>query len=325
VPVPSSPAGLLEGLATILRARPPGEEVLLAVTGASNVTGEVWPLAAIASLAHNYGARVFVDAAQLAPHRPVDIAGLGLDWVAFSGHKLYAPFGCGALIGRRDWLQAADPYLLGGGAVAEVTESGSVWASGPSRHEGGSPNLLGALAIAAACRALSALGRDRAASHDRLQSERLQAVLDGVPGVDTYAIWPENEDRLPVRTFQVRGYRPAEVAAVLSAEHGIGVRYGSFCAHPLLAHLERSQPAASGCSGAVPGAVRASLGLTSAVEELDRLSTALRQLVREGPRGKYRTLPDGSVEPAWGDRPYADFFSSARSGPSALQHLHTRL
>ncbi|MEV6491358.1 aminotransferase class V-fold PLP-dependent enzyme, partial [Actinoplanes sp. NPDC051633] len=93
---------------------------LLAVTGASNVTGEIWPVRRLADVAHAYGARVVVDAAQLAPHVPVDLAGLGADYLALSGHKLYAPFGAGVLAGRRDWLDAAEPYLRGGGASAAV-------------------------------------------------------------------------------------------------------------------------------------------------------------------------------------------------------------
>ena len=92
-----------------------------------------------------------VDAAQLAPHRRVDIAAQGVDYVAFSGHKLYAPFGAGVLAGRADWLDGGAPYLRGGGATARVTTSGTTWATGAARHEAGSPNVIGAIAVAAAC------------------------------------------------------------------------------------------------------------------------------------------------------------------------------
>ena len=93
----------------------------MTVTGASNVTGECPPLAALAELAHHHGARLAVDGAQLAPHRPIDLAATGIDYFACSGHKLYAPYGGGALIGRRDWLDAAAPHQPGGGAVVSVT------------------------------------------------------------------------------------------------------------------------------------------------------------------------------------------------------------
>lgn len=118
---------------------------LVAVTGASNVTGEVLPLAEIARITHEAGARIVVDAAQLAPHRRVDIESAGIDYVALSGHKLYAPFGSGALVGRRDWLDVATPYLAGGGAVQRVTAAGAgtaaevSWAPAPHRHEAGTP------------------------------------------------------------------------------------------------------------------------------------------------------------------------------------------
>jgi len=126
---------------------------LVAVTGASNVTGEVLPLAEIARIAHEAGARIVVDAAQLAPHRRVDIESAGIDYVALSGHKLYAPFGSGALVGRRDWLDVATPYLAGGGAVQRVTAAGTgtaaevSWAPAPHRHEAGTPNVPGAVAL----------------------------------------------------------------------------------------------------------------------------------------------------------------------------------
>ena len=101
---------------------------VLAVTGASNVTGECLPLAELAQVAHRYGARIAVDGAQLVPHRRIDMAAAGLDYLAFSGHKIYAPFGAGVLVGRRDWLDAAPPYLAGGGAVREVRLAGTDWA-----------------------------------------------------------------------------------------------------------------------------------------------------------------------------------------------------
>src|SRR4029078_12510597 len=111
------------------------------LAAASNVTGELWPIESVVSIARRYNARVALDAAQLTPHRKVDIEALGVDYVAFSGHKLYAPFGAGVLAGRADWLNGAAPYLLGGGASAKVTSSQTVWAQGATRHEAGSPNV----------------------------------------------------------------------------------------------------------------------------------------------------------------------------------------
>jgi selenocysteine lyase/cysteine desulfurase len=123
-------------------------------------------------VAHAAGARVVVDAAQLAPHRGIDLRTCGADYVAFSGHKLYAPFGTGALVGRRDWLDVAAPHLRGG-AVRDVREEATDWLPAPRRHEAGTPNLLGAVALAAACHALCALPTGALEAHE----ERLRAQL----------------------------------------------------------------------------------------------------------------------------------------------------
>ncbi|MFF0814571.1 aminotransferase class V-fold PLP-dependent enzyme [Rhodococcus sp. NPDC003318] len=242
---------------------------LLAVTGASNVTGEVLPIARLARIAHECGARIAVDAAQLLPHRRVDIADLDVDYLVFSGHKLYAPFGAGALVGRADWLDVAEPYLAGGGATKNVDLDGIEWATAPQRHEAGSPNVLGAVAIAAACQALAAFDADAAQRHERALCARLVAGLSDVDGVDVLRIWPDSPDAVGIVTFTVAGAAPREVATYLSDLHGIGVRDGRFCAHPLLSRL-----------GHGDGAVRASLGLGSSSADVDRLIAAVGEFVR---------------------------------------------
>src|SRR6185503_20057153 len=155
--VPRSPEEALSRADMALRATR-SRHRLLAVTGASNVTGELWPIAELASIAHRHGARIAIDAAQLAPHRSIDVTSLGVDYVALSGHKLYAPFGAGALVGRPDWLDAAEPYLAGGGAVRAVSAEKVQWHRGSARHEAGTPNVVGAVALAAAIEALEAVG-----------------------------------------------------------------------------------------------------------------------------------------------------------------------
>ena len=153
LPVPHSPEEALEKLDQVLRWIR-ADTRLVAVTGASNVTGEIWPYAEIARLAHRHGERVFLDAAQPAPHHPIDMTGSEIDYVAISGHKLYAPFGAGALVGRSDWLRSGEPFLAGGGAVDYVRVDDVLWAELPDRQEAGSPNVLGAVALGVACRTL---------------------------------------------------------------------------------------------------------------------------------------------------------------------------
>jgi selenocysteine lyase/cysteine desulfurase len=249
---------------------------LLAVTGASNVTGECLPLAELAGLAHAHGARIAVDGAQLVPHRRVDLAASGLDYLAFSGHKVYAPFGAGVLAGRRDWLDAAPPYLAGGGAVRQVRLGVTDWAASPARHEGGTPNVVGAVALAAACRFIDSLPAGAVRAHEEFLTDRLLTGLAAVDGVRALRLWP-GADRIGVVTFTVDGWPAQHVAQYLSAEDGIGVRDGRFCAHPLLARLI---PASVVPDGA---AVRASLGLGTRAADVDRLVDALRALRAHGP------------------------------------------
>ena len=301
LPAASTLAGTLTALAAALAAEP---IALVAVTGASNVTGEALPLAEIAGLAHAAGARLLVDAAQLAPHRRIDIADAGIDYLALSGHKLYAPFGAGVLVGRRDWLDSGAPYLAGGGATRRVRAAAEVgpwetdtvevepveveWAAAPERHEGGTPNVTGAAALAAACRALDPVLDQAAPDHERALLERLVDRLDEIPGVTRLRIWPDCPDRVGVVSFTVDPYPAGLVAAYLSAEHGIGVRDGRFCAHPLVERL----------TSEAEGAVRASLGIGTGVEEIDRLADALTALVERGPGWTY-----GIVDGRWNPTP----------------------
>lgn len=306
LPVPSTRASVLSSFEGALEALPrKGAPRLVAVTGASNVTGETWPIGELAEMAHEAGARIFVDAAQLAPHRQVDMSDLGLDWVALSGHKLYAPFGAGALVGTTAWLEVADPYLSGGGAVARVDAAGSEHRGLPARHEAGSPNVVGAVALAAACDALRAIGMRRIADHDRELGGTLRDALASVSGVTTYRTWRDATDVLALASFNLAGIPPARLAAVLSAEHGISVRSGSFCAHRLLDHLAPGGPVQlEGCGPTLSGAARASLGIDSTSDDIARLSTALSEISRHGPRWQYAPADDGSYRPV-PDPPHA--------------------
>ena len=281
-------AGTLAAVEAELARRP---AALLAVTGASNVTGEILPLADLVEIAHRHGARIAVDGAQLVPHHRVHLERLGIDYLAFSGHKLYAPYGAGVLVGRRDWLDAAPPYLAGGGAVRAVTLDGTSWADAPARHEAGTPNVVGAVALAAACEAIAALPDSELRLHEERLRDRLLNALE-VLEVPTLHLWRGQVESIGVVTFTVAGYDAELVAQYLSAEHGVGVRDGRFCAHPLLERLNGGRTA-----------VRASLGMGSTVEDVDRLIIGIGQLVARGPGWAYdaqgRPAPDPRPLPPW--------------------------
>ena len=276
LPLQPTVAATLDALRAELARRP---YALLTLTGASNVTGEALPLDRVVELAHAAGARVAVDGAQLVPHRGFSLSDTDVDYVAFSGHKTYAPFGAGALVGRRDWLDTGTPYLAGGGAVRDVRTDRTVWQPAPARHEAGSPNVLGAIALAQACDTLAALPAGALEAHEQALRARLVAGLESLDGVHVARIWPDSPDPVGVVTFTVGDLNPGLVAAYLSAEHGIGVRDGRFCAHPLLAHL-----------GASHGAVRASVGVGTTAEHVDRLVAALAALLRRGTQAEYEVV-----------------------------------
>jgi selenocysteine lyase/cysteine desulfurase len=287
LPAPASPDEAVAALKTALDGLT--GPAVFTVTGASNVTGEVWPVRDLAEVAHAYGVRVIVDAAQLAPHVPVDLDGLGADYLAFSGHKLYAPFGAGVLAGRADWLDAAEPYLAGGGASAAVGDASGdlTWATGAARHEGGTPNLLGAVALAAVCEALTAAGRHEAHAHEQGLLRHLRAGLAAVPGAVEVSLFGPDHPRVGIVSLALPGHDPAGVARRLSREHGIGVRAGQFCAHPLVRRLSGTGQTGA-CGDGVPGLLRISFGLGSTADHVDRVVDALLTVLTPAP-GTIRT------------------------------------
>jgi selenocysteine lyase/cysteine desulfurase len=314
LPVPESPAEMLETLAATLAELPACEDPhLVAVTGASNVTGEMWPLAEIAEVTHRFNARVLVDAAQLAPHAPIDMQRDGIDFLALSGHKLYAPYGAGALIGKVDWLSSGDPFLRGGGAVKLVTIDETLWAELPDRQEAGSPNVVGAVALGVACDTLAESGMDRLAAEEGELAAYARQQLSKVDGFQHYRVWPDDHPRTGLLTFNLAGAPYDLLAAVLSAEYGIGIRHGCFCAHPLMVRLLRvaddevdrlMTEMRHGHGERLPGAARMSLGLGSTKADVDVLADALRAIAADGPRWTYAVNPKSSeYEPDPDPRP----------------------
>ncbi|MFI1680305.1 aminotransferase class V-fold PLP-dependent enzyme [Streptomyces sp. NPDC020607] len=309
---PRTPEEAVHTLERALADRDPYGPALVCVTGASNVTGELWPVRELAAAAHAHGARIVLDAAQLAPHHPVSIAELDVDWVAFSGHKLYAPFGSGVLAGRSDWLRDAEPYLAGGGASRKVARraDGGVdveWHDTAARHEAGSPNVIGVYSIASACKALTDAGFDELVAREQHLIKEVREGLAEVPQVRILSLFGDDAPRVGVISFVVDGWNSSHFAAALSAEYGIGVRDGLFCAHPLVRTLldsEPDEPGECGAPEAAPGekslnAIRVSFGAGTPDEHVERFVRAVRELVADGARWSYRT-EDGRCVPDTG-------------------------
>ncbi len=282
-----------------------GQVALVAISGASNVTGFLNPLHRLAEKAHASGALILADCAQLAPHRKVDMRPLDdpghLDYVSISAHKMYAPFGTGALVGRRDTFEQGDPDLRGGGTVEIVTLDEVVWAEPPDREEAGSPNTVGAVALAAAIAQLEAIGMDKIAAHEAELTAYTLSHLVNMPGITVFG------DREPGNAAQRLGVIPLlvdnishfKVSSILGYEYGIGVRSGCFCAHPYILHLlklSKTQARSvrdamlSGDRSNMPGMIRASFGLYNTFEDVDVFLDALQQIVHGQYKGQYKQI-----------------------------------
>jgi cysteine desulfurase/selenocysteine lyase len=297
---------------------------LVAVSGASNVTGYVQPVHRLAEKAHRAGAPILVDAAQLAPHRAIDMRPQDdpkhLDFLALSAHKMYAPFGTGALIGPKEIFLRAAPEYRGGGTVDIVTLDEVEWAGTPDRDEAGSPNVIGAVALAAACQALGTVGMDAIEAHERRLLAYAWDELDTIPGIRMFGPPdPADEiDKVGVITFNLGGLSHFKVAAILGYEGGIGVRSGCFCAHPYVVHLLDLSPEQSsswrqeirrGNRANMPGMVRISLGCYNNQEDVDRAVEMLHQIARGDIRGDYVLDPaSGEYTPAGFQEPVEDYF-----------------
>jgi selenocysteine lyase/cysteine desulfurase len=276
-----------------------GRVALLAVTGASNVTGLLNPVHTWAEWAHAVGARILVDAAQLAPHRPIDLGHSGephhLDFLAFSGHKFYAPFGAGVLVGPRDCFAEGEPYQVGGGTVDLVAEGSVSWTGLPAREEAGTPCIMGAVALGAALRTCNQIGWRRIMAHEAELTTLALQQLGAIPGLTIYG--GAGRPRVGVIAFNLAGIPHGLVAGILSQEWGIGTRSGCFCAHSYIRHLLRlderwSDPARLRAVEPMPGAVRISFGVYNTCDEVLRLGEALRSITEGNHASGYRYDPD---------------------------------
>ena len=228
----------------------------------SNTLGTINPIAELATLAHDRDALIFADAAQSAPTRPVDVADLGVDFLAFSAHKMCGPTGIGALYGRADVLDEMQPYLYGGDMIRRVSFEDSTWEDLPWKFEAGTPSIAQGIAFAAAVEYLDAVGMDRVEAHENLLAEYAYDELDALGDVEIYG--PPGDDRGGLVAFNVAGIHAHDLSSILN-DYGVAIRAGDHCTQPL--HEEMG----------VAASARASFYLYNTVEEVDALVDAVRE------------------------------------------------
>ena len=228
----------------------------------SNTLGTINPIAELATLAHDRDALIFADAAQSAPTRPVDVADLGVDFLAFSAHKMCGPTGIGALYGRADVLDEMQPYLYGGDMIRRVSFEDSTWEDLPWKFEAGTPSIAQGIAFAAAVEYLDAVGMDRVEAHENLLAEYAYEELDALGDVEIYG--PPGDDRGGLVAFNVAGIHAHDLSSILN-DYGVAIRAGDHCTQPL--HEEMG----------VAASARASFYLYNTVEEVDALVDAVRE------------------------------------------------
>jgi cysteine desulfurase / selenocysteine lyase len=241
---------------------------VVTMTHASNVLGTVNPVATVAEQAHAVGALMVVDAAQSAPHRPLEVERLGADLVAFSGHKVLGPMGIGVLWGRKEVLARMPPAAGGGEMIREVHQDRVTFADPPARFEAGTPNVAGAVGLSAALEYLERLGWEEIASHERRLWEHATREATSRFGDRIRFYGPaEYEDRQGLLSFSMKGMHPHDVAELLDAD-GVAVRAGHHCCQPLMERLH------------VPALTRASPYVYNTTQEIDRFLDALQRAAR---------------------------------------------
>ncbi len=249
-----------------LAPRPDAPSVL-AITHASNVLGTLNDIAGIVRYAHEeWECPVVVDAAQAAPHLPIDVKRLDADFLAFSSHKMLGPTGIGVLYMKEEWRERLPPFMSGGGQIANVGDRTSTWADGPAKFEAGTPDVAGALGLAAAIEYIGRTGMEKIGRHEKKLADRLRRALAGMDDVEVYGP-PDGQDCIGVVSFNLAGVHGHDLSGILD-RHGVAVRGGHHCAQPLMRML------------GVNSTVRASFYLYNDTDDIDALLEGLDEARR---------------------------------------------
>lgn len=275
-----------------------GKIGLVAVTGASNVTGYINPIYTIARICHKYGAKILVDGAQLIPHSSFDMKPIDstehIDYLVFSGHKMYAPFGTGALVAPKEIFQEGYSEQIGGGTVKYVSMKDTIWADPPEKEEAGTPNLMGLVALSTSIKILQNLGMSKIEEYERSLTRYALSLMKDIPNLILYD--DKNiEEKVSIISFNMNGLEHNELATILAREGGIAVRNGCFCAQPYVQKLlkisdDEMERYRSDESLPRPGLVRVSFGLYNDYNEIYLLAYMLKEISKniEFFKEKYR-------------------------------------
>lgn len=283
-----------------------GKVKLVTITGASNVTGYLNPIHQAAEIAHKYHAKILVDGAQLVPHCPVEMKEVhtpgNIDFLVFSGHKMYAPFGTGVIVAPKKYLRRGSPEYAGGGTVKIVSRDKVVWDDVPHRDEAGTANLIGVVALGAAMKTLKCIGMENICSYEKKLADYALDRLSRVPDLKIYGDSYPADDRLGIIPFNIEGVSHEIVAGVLSHEGGIAVRNGCFCAQPYVQKLmglsnRDVKKLIRNPSLPKPGMVRISFGLYNTLSEVNELEYMLKYIVENKERCLKKFQSDGEKSP----------------------------
>lgn len=259
----------------------------ITITGASNVTGYINDIRKISGLIHKYGGKIIVDGAQLVPHKKIYMYKKdsleNIDFLVFSGHKIYAPFGSGAIIGLREDFNNNLPDTKGGGTVEYVIDNNQLWLNTPEKNEAGTPNLFGAVAIMEAMKEIEKIGFERIEKNEK---ELLQYLINGLKELNRVKLYADNDcidDRLGILVFTIDSMKYYEVGEKLSEIKAIGVRQGGFCSHPYTRRvlgIPNNQLQEYINKNGIPGLVRVSLGIYNSKKEANIFLETVELLCR---------------------------------------------
>lgn len=266
-----------------------GKVKYVSITGASNTTGYVNDVHYIAKIVHKYGAKLIIDAAQLVPHKKVEISGEteeeNIDFLVFSSHKIYSPFGVGVIIGLKEEFEKADPDYSGGGTVDLVLDKEVTYLKSPDKNEAGTPNFFGVMSLINSLSFINTIGYDYIEEHEKILLNHVLNGLKNIKGIINYADVEDISDRLGIAIFNIDKMYHRDVAEILAKKNGISVRHGWFCAHPYCRRLmnvteNKAKLFLENKDEKMLGMIRISFAIYNSIDEVDTFLNVLEGICK---------------------------------------------